>query len=289
MQNKVTKRKSSNKIRQQNITFGSNGIKLRGQVLFPVSASADAPVPGVVLCHGFGSSYRQMKPSARLLAQRGIATLIFDMRGHCSSEGIVDGRMADDIVDAWQVLKDYDEVDQNRMGLAGHSLGAMSSIMAADKVKPKVLAALSCPPQPNQVMMFEIDESFGQWGNRSSHIMEYPRQGVFPWVKGLTALGCRVWMYLFGYTARVDLQKFAESTLQMGMINVLKKLNACSKLFVFCEGDTITPYSKSGMLYEYAAEPKAMIYAKGGMHTTPIMRGSLRNQWTDWIADELTR
>ncbi len=289
MQNKVTQHKILYKIRQQNITFGSNGIRLRGRVLFPAAASADAPVPGVVLCHGFGSSYRQMQPSARLLAQRGIATLIFDMRGHCSSGGVLDGRMADDIVDAWQVLKDYPEVDSQRMGLAGHSLGAMYSIMAADKVQPKVLAALSCPPQPNQVMIFEIDESFGQWGNHKSNIMEYPKQGVFPWVKGLAALGCRAWMYLFGYTARVDLQKFAEYTLRINMINVLKKLTDCSKLFVFCEGDTITPYSKSGMLYEYAAAPKDMIYARGGMHTTPVMRGKLRSQWTDWIADELTR
>ena len=58
-----------------------------------------------------------MKKSAKMLAKQGIATIIFDFRGHCTSGGVVDGQMVDDIIDAWNVLKDMPEVDESRMGL----------------------------------------------------------------------------------------------------------------------------------------------------------------------------
>ncbi|HJX02934.1 MAG TPA: alpha/beta fold hydrolase [Dehalococcoidia bacterium] len=289
MNSTVTAKGKPCRIREKHITFGSNGIKLRGQVLLPENASADSPVPGVVLCHGFGSSYRQTRPSARLLAQRGIATLIFDMRGHCSSEGIVDGKMVDDIVDAWQVLKDYPEVDEDKMGLAGHSLGAMSAIMAAEKLQPKALVALSSPPQLNHCMLFEVPQDFGHWGQKRSYVMKYPQQGAFPWLSGLAAWGCRAWMYLFGYTVKVDLKKFITSALQMNMKNVLADLKDCSKLFVHCAGDSVTPWEKLAPVYETAAAPKDLILSKGGLHTTPLMSGQLRLQWVDWLAEKLKK
>jgi pimeloyl-ACP methyl ester carboxylesterase len=288
--NKLFHRKIARVIRTKNITFGSHGLKLRGKIIFPAAASPSYPVPGVLLCHGFGSGQNAMKPSAKMLAERGIATMIFDFRGHCTSEGVVDGKMVDDIIDAWKVLRDYPEVDRARMGIAGHSLGAMSAIMATEKLdSPNVLVALSCPPQIER-NMFAIPEDFGHWGSKHPHVItEYPRQGAFPWLKGLGALGCRAWMYFFGYNVRVDLAKFAESALEMKMKHVLKNLENCSKLFVFCEGDTVTPYNQSVLVYESASDPKSMIYSKGGFHTTPIMRGNLRTQWTNWIADKLTR
>jgi pimeloyl-ACP methyl ester carboxylesterase len=282
--------KQSLNIRERHIVFGSNGIKLRGQVILPSFASADSPVPGVVLCHGFGSSHRVMKRSAMQLAKRGIASVIFDFRGHCSSGGVVDGKMADDVVDAWKSLKDMPEIDKERMGIGGHSLGAMSAIMAAGKVEnPKVLFALSCPPHMTKENFPELNAEFGRWGNKRNHIIEYPREGAFPWLKGIEAIGSRIWMYLFGFTVKVDPKSFFEKSFNTKMDEVLSKLENCFKLFVFCEGDTITPYLKSVLVYESACEPKMKIVSKGGFHTTPIMRGNLRSQWIDCVAKELLK
>jgi hypothetical protein len=75
----------------------------------------------------------------------------------------------------------------------------------------------------------------------------------------------------------------------MNMLESISKLKDCSKLFVFCEGDSVTPYAQSVAVYEAASDPKAMILGKGGFHTTPLMRGNVRDQWTSWIAEELTR
>ena len=279
----------SQHIRTKRITFGSNGFKLRGQILFPVQATPESPVPGVVLCHGFGSGQSAVKSSAKLLAEQGVATMIFDLRGHCTSEGTVDGRMAEDVVDAWNVLKDFPEIVKNRMGLGGHSLGAMSTIMAAGKVeKPKVLFALCCPPQFKEGM-FPNTRGFGKWGNSHNPIVEIPRQGAFPLVTGLAAVASRVFMYLFGYTVKVNVPAFFQNYLKLNMDEVVSRLDKCFKLFVFCEGDTITPYDKSVLVYEAACEPKVKIVARGGYHTTPLMGNNLRSQWINRVVAELNK
>ena len=167
------------KIRELPVTISSHDLKLKGKVLLPDDASADSPVPAAVICHGFGASHRAMRSSARILARQGIASLIFDFRGHGSSEGAMDGKMVDDVVSAWNTLKQFPEVDKNRMGLIGHSLGAMSAIMAAEKVKsPRALIALSCPGETNAGDFNELQPDFGKWGHMANKIMEYPRQGA---------------------------------------------------------------------------------------------------------------
>jgi pimeloyl-ACP methyl ester carboxylesterase len=279
----------SAEIRELPIVFGSHGLQLKGKILIPQKASANEPVPGTVLCHGFGSAYRVMEPAAQIMAAQGIASLIFDFRGHGASEGAVDGKMAEDIVDAWNVLCQLPEVDDQRIGIAGHSLGAMSAIIAADKVdNPRALVALSCPPEVDGPMPIGGEKNFGRWGRELKIIVEYPKQGAFPWLKGIAALICRVWMYLGCFKVRVDWQKFMEAFPQMKMSAVLEKLEDCSKLFVFCEGDRVTPYRKYAVVYESACEPKELLLARGGFHTTPLLAGSLRSQWTSWLVKTLT-
>ena len=276
-------RGATNKFEELPITFGSHDIKLKGKVLLPDNSSIESPAPGAVLCHGFGASQKAMQSSAKIMASQGVAVLIFDFRGHGSSEGTMDGQMADDVVDAWNTLRGFPEVDNERMSLVGHSLGAMSVIMAAEKVDNlRVLVTLSCPPPINLETFPDIPSNFGHWGRKNGDIMEYPRQGSFPWLKGIAGLLSRVWMYVFGYRVRIDLKRFFEETMQMNMADVVQKLEDCFKLFVFCEGDNVTPYHKSKLIYAIACEPKIQILAKGGFHTTPLMRGKLRSQWTSW-------
>ena len=288
MFNKRNKEKAA-EIKEFPIVFGSHGLKLKGKILLPKNSSADEPVPGAVLCHGFGAGHRAMEPGARTMAAQGIATLIFDFRGHGSSEGAADGKMAEDVVDAWSLLSQLPEVDSNRMGLVGHSLGAMSIIMAAERVSnPRALVALACPPEVDSQLLADEPNNIGRWGQNTNAVAEYPKHGSFPWLKGVAALMCRAWMYLGRFKVRVDWQKFSEAFPQMRMSEILQKLEDCSKLFVFCEGDKVTPYQKSAFVYEAACQPKELLLAKGGFHTTPLLRGNLRSQWTSWTVRTLT-
>jgi len=276
-------------IREFPILFGSHRVQLEGKILLPAECSTENPVPGAVLCHGFGAAHRVMEPAARIMASQGIASIIFDFRGHGASEGAVDGKMAEDVMDACETLCQLPEVDKQRIGIAGHSLGAMSAIIAADKVnKPRALVALSCPPEVESQLPIGGEKNFGAWGREFKVIVEYPRHGAFPWLKGIAALICRIWMFLGRFKVRVNWQKFMDAFPQMRMSTVLNKLEGCSKLFVFCEGDRVTPYRKYAVTYEAACEPKELILAKGGFHTTPLLAGNLRSQWTSWLVKNLT-
>jgi pimeloyl-ACP methyl ester carboxylesterase len=270
------------------VTFGSHGLKIKGSVLLPAGATAESPVPGAVLCHGFGSSRKSTESAAHELVNKGVATLIFDFRGHGASDGAVDGRMPDDVVDAWNVLKACPEVNEKRMCLVGHSLGAMSAIMAAGRVDNlNALIALSCPPQMNTIPQSEIPANIGRWGKESRNIMEYPRQGSFPWMKGLSAFLSRMWMYFHGFHVRIDVRKFIDTVMDIRMTDILQELENCQKLFVFCEGDAITPYHKTVPVYEAASYPRERLIIKGGSHSLPLHPSSLRSQWIDWTVSAL--
>lgn len=276
-------------IKEFPIVFGSHEVKLKGKVLFPLNANTDSPIPGAVLCHGFGANYKAVEPSARIMSSQGVATLIFDFRGHGSSDGVVDGKMGEDIVDAWNFLSRFPGVNRKRMGLIGHSMGAMTAIVSAERLNnPRVLVALSCPSEIENQLSTADQANISHWGHNGSSITEYPKHGAFPWLKGIAAFMCRVWMYIFGYRVRVNWQKFIENFPRITMSEVLQKLNNCSKLFVFCEGDKVTPYQKSMFAFEAATGPKKMILAKGGFHTTPLLPGNLRSQWTSWAVETLT-
>ncbi len=275
-------------IKEFPIVFGSHGLQLKGKILLPADATESKPVPGAVLCHGFGSAHRVMEPAAKIMAAQGVASIIFDFRGHGASEGAVDGKLAEDVVDAWYILCQLPEVDSQRVGIAGHSLGAMSAIMAAEKIEnPRALVALSCPPETDGEQPISGEKNFGRWGRELKVIMEYPKHGAFPWMKGVAALACRIWMYLGCFKVRVDWQRFMDAFPHMKMSAVLKKLENCPKLFAFCEGDRVTPYRKYLPVFESACRPKELLLAKGGFHTTPLLPGTMRSQWTNWMVEAL--
>ncbi len=280
-------KEKATKVKEFPITFGSHNVALKGNVLLP-EATHNTSLPGAVLCHGFGASSQAVRSCARIIASHGIATLIFDFRGHGFSGGVVDGNMADDVIDAWNFLAQIPEVDCRRMGLIGHSLGAASAIMATERVdNPRALVALACPPEVDSQLVANEPFTIGRWGQDTT-ITEHPRHGAYPWLKGFAALLCRAWMYLHGYRVRVNWQEFLEALPKIRMSEMLRKLESCPKLFVFCQGDKVTPYQKSVSIYEAACSPKTMFLSKGGFHTAPLLPGNVRSHWISWTVPTLT-
>ena len=279
------KKETTSEITKLPVTFGSGDVKLTGEILFP---NAKHPVPGAILCHGLGSGYRAVESSARIIANHGVAVLIFDFRGHGCSSGILDGNMVEDVVDAWHFLSMFPGIHKRRIALIGHSMGAMAAILAARKVKPRALIALSCPPEVDSSLTASDLATLNNWIKRGSTVEECPRDGAFPWQKGLVAILTRVWMYLAGYNLSVDWRAFFEALKGAQMSAVLHDLTGCSTLFVHCRGDSLTPYRAAVELYEHAEQPKDLLLARGGSHSTPLLPGNLRRQWTEWAVHTLT-
>lgn len=114
-----------------------HGHRLSGTLTLPADASADAPVPGVVLVSGSGPQDRDEtifghKPFlvlADALTRGGLAVLRYDDRGVGGSGGdfasATTFEFATDADAATEFLKALPEVDAARVGLLGHSEGGL--------------------------------------------------------------------------------------------------------------------------------------------------------------------
>src|SRR5436190_9401153 len=93
-----------------------------------------APWPTVLLVHGYGSYKEQMVGYARILRAGGFATLMFDMEG----SGLRTGQAVTlgfkerwSVMGAARYLRTRPDVDPERIGALGVSMGAATAIMAA--------------------------------------------------------------------------------------------------------------------------------------------------------------
>ena len=123
------------------------GHTLAGTLTLPKGASRDRPVAAVVTVTGSGpqdrdeylglEGYRPFRQLADSLSRRGIAVLRMDDRGHGGSGGTFKGSTSADFAEdiraglAW--LRTRPEIDGRRLGVVGHSEGALIAPMVAAK------------------------------------------------------------------------------------------------------------------------------------------------------------
>ena len=132
------------------VTFERQGQQLVGMLHLPAEAGK---FPAVVMFHGFTGNkqeaHRMFVEMSRTLAADGIASLRFDFLGSGDSAGkFSDVTLAGEIADAREALRflrGRKEIDTQRIGILGMSMGGLvaSFILAEDKnIKT---AALWCP------------------------------------------------------------------------------------------------------------------------------------------------
>lgn len=105
--------------------------------------------PQLIFVHGIGSvrSGDNAVELAANLVDRGYSVLMFDLRGHGSSEG---DKVSGGYYERWDVLGAYDYlvgrgVGTGQIGLTGFSMGAATSIMAAAE-EPGITAVVADSP-----------------------------------------------------------------------------------------------------------------------------------------------
>src|SRR5581483_11914694 len=132
------------------------GEKVPGILQIPRTT---APVPGVLLLHGFSSQKERLADSiGRALIKHGVASFSIDLPLHGSREAAMDSvlmRRPMELVKKWRLavreahasirfLADHPKIDANRIGVAGYSLGAYLALIVGAKdrlVKAVALAA----------------------------------------------------------------------------------------------------------------------------------------------------
>jgi hypothetical protein len=119
------------------IEFNAEGTILRGWLYRPEGAG-DAPVPGIVMAHGYSAVKEMYLDSfAEVFAAAGLAALVFDNRNFGASDG--EPRQE---IDPWEQIRDYRHavtfmttlpgIDRNRIGVWGSSYsGAHCMVLGA--------------------------------------------------------------------------------------------------------------------------------------------------------------
>lgn len=149
------------------VTFPSTGFNLAGTLTTPPGVAGRMRHPAVILVAGSGSVDREATVAgipiftqlAGALAQQGFIVLRYDKRGVGQSGGrserITLNDYADDVVAAVRWLRRRDDVDRNRLAVAGHSEGGAVALIAAgrtDQVRSLILVATPGTPGSDLVL-----------------------------------------------------------------------------------------------------------------------------------------
>lgn len=127
-----------------------DGLKLFGVIHEPIGNAG--PYPFVLFFHGFGGNksgrHRYLVDLSAKLAENGIASIRFDLRGAGDSEGLFeDQTVQTQLEDVRAVFDSLGNFDKTRFGLLGRSFGGfLATLFAAELVKkgtpPKSIAIL---------------------------------------------------------------------------------------------------------------------------------------------------
>lgn len=135
-----------------------DGYTLSGTLTVPEGKGRH---PVVILAHQFQSDRNNWSALTSKLQERGLATLALDLRGHGASTDQAGVKVAvtgdfmpsahlvgfdqipSDLALAAAWVRKQKGVDGRHLGLAGSSVGAFASLLAAPKIRPNVVLALS--------------------------------------------------------------------------------------------------------------------------------------------------
>ncbi len=137
-------------IKETRVEFLSGGLSLEGVLSLP---DGKGPSPAVVVCHPHPLHGGDMRSSVvvaicRELAQWRILALRFNFRGVGQSQGSYGEGIGEqeDVKAALSFIATQDNVDKERIGLAGYSFGAVVASEINDLQYQVQAMAAVCPP-----------------------------------------------------------------------------------------------------------------------------------------------
>ncbi len=169
---------------EEEVTFGggAEGIVLAGTLTLP---KGEGPFPAALLIAGSGpqdrdeslANHRPFLLIADALTRKGIAVLRYDKRGVGKSTGNPDTAttmdLAADAQAALAFLKSGKEIDGSRIGLIGHSEGAIiAPYLAGHSKDVKWLVLLAAPATTGERTLLNQSELIGRAGGLSDEQLE---------------------------------------------------------------------------------------------------------------------
>lgn len=215
--------------------YAADGMRLDGS-FFP-GTHGDA----VIMCHGFRACSLDLMGAAAELNAKGHSVLLFDFRGHGKSEGkrsSIGYKERSDLVAAVQYVQNRTEVDPERIGVLGISMGAATAI----------LTAAECPT----IKAVVADSSFAT-------------------LRDVVYQGFRNSFKLPAPLVAGPLLMFSEMfsgfrTSQVRPIDAVSAIAPRPIMFIHSHADDLIHYSHCDRLFEAAAEPKQQWLVESASH-----------------------
>jgi cephalosporin-C deacetylase-like acetyl esterase len=244
----------------EDITFKSKGNNLLGRTYRPAE---DGKYPAVAICHGYPGDTKNMDLAERL-ALEDIAVLVFFYQGAWGSEGTYRfTNLVTSTEDAVKHLKSLSYVDEKRVGLVSHSMGAvpLSNVMSKDK---SIKAGVLMSPASN----------ISKW--LAEEVVDNIFKRFVEMAKGKLAYGCK-------------------DEYKTDMMNAAKELNPMDKvaeikapiLVTVGSADNVTVPDDCKALYEKATPPKSWSLIDGADHGFSEHRYPLQEKILEWLKENL--
>lgn len=124
------------KVKTEQISIDYRGGKLTGELLYPYGTNSHDSLPAIIVAHGGTNTFGVAKNFSNEFARRGFVVFAFSAygQGHSEHSGYDDGEQGLDgynnratpagFLDAYNYVKSISFVDETRIGVIGHSMGA---------------------------------------------------------------------------------------------------------------------------------------------------------------------
>jgi len=223
-------------LRPQTIGFDSRTHVTIAGSFFPGSRRTT-----IVVSHGYGDNQEQMLPYAEFLHQAGFTVFTYDMRnrGRSGGDAVTLGAMeAIDLISAVDYLMTRDDIDKDRLGALGVSLGASTTILAAasDTRIRAVVDDSGFSDAPGV-----IETSF-------EHFIGLP---AFPFAPLTVAIS--------EFRAGVNVRRVRP-------VDVVGQIGPRPLFVIHCMADRVVPAEHGRRIFEAAKEPKQAWWVPTGGH-----------------------
>ncbi|MGZ9583944.1 alpha/beta hydrolase [Paenibacillus marinisediminis] len=140
------------------VTFKGR-VNLQGWLIWPATMEGK-PSPAIVVSHGWSSNRSRVLRYADRLNEAGYAVLVYDVSNHGESEAIKAASalmFRDDLQAAVAYLRSRADIDAEKIGVLGHSLGGFGALLALDEGIPvRAIVTDSMPSKPFTMISAEL-------------------------------------------------------------------------------------------------------------------------------------
>jgi len=224
----------------ESISFSTeDGVLLKGWLVKPPHPKPK--MPAIIICHGVGANKSDFTDLAVALSRRGYFVLQFDFRAHGESGGrrtSLGYHEQKDAAAALAYLKTRTEIDRQRIGIYGFSLGGSTAILTA--ASTRAFGAVIA------------DSAFTSLRDQARDALTgFYHLPSFPFLQ-LTILA-----YELYFQTRID---------NISPISAIGKISPAAVFIIAGEGDRLIPAENGTRLFAAAKEPKQLWIIQGADH-----------------------